>query len=186
MKTPRKLILASQSPRRRELLELAGLTFECIPSRAEEHIPEGIPAEKVPALLAESKARDILRSHPDAIVLGSDTIVVCDGDILGKPADEEDAFRMLSELSGRTHMVYTGVAILSADQQTVFTTGTAVEFYPLTEKEIRDYIRTGEPMDKAGAYGIQGRGALLVKKIDGDYYTVMGLPIAEVVRHLPD
>ena len=180
-----KLILASQSPRRRELLTLAGLEFDCIPSHAEERIPEGIAAKDVPAFLAECKARDILRSHPGNVVLGSDTIVVCDDEILGKPSDEEEAYQMLSELSGRTHKVYTGVAILSGETRKIFTTETSVEFYPLTEKEIRDYIKTGEPMDKAGAYGIQGRGALLVKKIDGDYYTVMGLPIAEVVRNLP-
>ena len=179
------LILASQSPRRRELLELAGLTFECIPARGEESVPEGMSAEEEPEFLALQKASEVFAAHPEDVVIGSDTLVVLDGKPLGKPHTEQEAFEMLAHLSGREHYVYTGVAILSPGERVSFTTVTKVELYALTEEEIWDYIRTGEPMDKAGAYGIQGRGALLIRRIHGDYYTVMGLPIAEVVRHLP-
>lgn len=181
------LVLASQSPRRRELLELAGLTFTCIPSEAEEIIPEGIPAVEVPEYLARQKAEDIAKSHPEDVILGADTIVICGDEILGKPKSEEDACRMLRELSGRTHHVCTGCAIIRPGRKAeTFRSVTEVEFYPLSEKEIHHYVKTGEPMDKAGAYGIQGRGALLVRQIRGDYCTVVGLPIAQVWRHLPD
>lgn len=179
------LILASQSPRRKELLEQAGLAYVCDPSRADEQIPSGLAAEDVPEYLAAKKAEEVFLRHPDDVVLGADTLVVFEGQILGKPKSAQEAYEMLSRLSGRVHHVYTGVAILSKEKSVTFTTVTKVEFYPLTEREIRNYIATGEPMDKAGAYGIQGKGFLLVKRIHGDYYTVMGLPIAEVVRHLP-
>ena len=179
------LILASQSPRRKELMELAGLTFTCSPAKGEEKVPAGMAAVDEPAYLAARKAAEIAASHPQDVVVGSDTLVVLDGEPLGKPHTEEEAFSMLSKLSGKVHQVVTGVAILSPEGEDSFTTITNVEFYPLSEQEIRDYIRTGEPMDKAGAYGIQGKGALLIRGIEGDYYTVMGLPIAELVRHLP-
>lgn len=178
------LILASKSPRRRELLDLAGLTYDCIPSQADETIPEGMAAEEVPEYLAVKKAEEVWEKHPQDVVLGSDTLVLMDGEPLGKPHTAEEAREMLHFLSGKAHYVYTGVAILSKDKKAAFTTVTKVEFYNLTEEEIEEYIATGEPMDKAGAYGIQGKGSLLVKRIAGDYYTVVGLPIAEVVRHL--
>lgn len=180
------LILASQSPRRRELLAMVGLDFRCEPSQADESIPEDMPAEDVPEFLAERKAEDIFASHPDDVVLGVDTLVVFNGQILGKPRSREEAFDILSRLSGQVHHVYTGVAIISRERKFTFTTVTKVEFYELTEADILRYIDTGDPMDKAGAYGIQGRGSLFVKRIHGDYYSVMGLPLAEVVRHLPD
>ena len=179
------LILASQSPRRKELLELAGLTFTCLPSRGEEIVPEGMPAAEEPEYLAGKKAEEIFAAHPEDVVIGSDTLVLLDGKPLGKPHSEEEAFAMLRALSGREHEVCTGVAILSPQGRESFTSVTKVEFYPLSDEEIRAYIRTGEPMDKAGAYGIQGKGSLLIRRIDGDYYTVVGLPLAEVVRRLP-
>lgn len=178
------IILASNSPRRRELLTMAGIEYTCIPSDAEEIIPEGLPVQKVPEHLSRLKAEAVFASHPEDTVIGSDTIVFIDGMILGKPADKDGAFEMLRRLSGRTHTVYTGVTIMSPRGTDSFTSATDVEFFPLTDDEIRDYIATGEPMDKAGAYGIQGYGCVLVKKIDGDYFTVMGLPIAETVRRL--
>ena len=178
------LILASTSPRREELLHLAGLEFTCIPANADESIPTGVPVEDIPEYLAVKKAESVQEGHPEDVILGADTLVELDGIILGKPGDERSAFHMLQRLSGKTHHVYTGVAILKGEQKISFTTVTKVEFYSLTDEEIWDYIKTGEPMDKAGAYGIQGKGALLVKRIQGDYYTVMGLPIGDVVRQL--
>ncbi len=178
------LILASKSPRRQELLTLAGLEHICIPSDVEEIVPEGTLPEDLPALLALQKAEAVFSAHPSDTVLGSDTIVVSDGQILGKPKNEEDAFSMLRALSGKAHTVYTGAAILAHDRREVFTSATEVVFYPLSDEEIRAYIATGEPMDKAGAYGIQGKGSLFVKEIRGDYYTVVGLPLAEVARRL--
>lgn len=178
------LILASGSPRRKELLAMVGRMYQCIPSDADETVPEGMEPQDIPEFLAVKKAAAVLEKYPEDIVLGADTIVELDGQVLGKPENEADAARMLRMLSGNTHMVYTGVAILSKDWEVHFSTVTKVEFYPLSEDEIQEYIATGEPMDKAGAYGIQGKGALLVKRIHGDYYTVMGLPVAEVERHL--
>lgn len=178
------LILASGSPRRKELLEMVGRPYRCVPSEADETVPEGMEPQDIPEFLAVKKAEAVLAKYPEDMVLGADTVVELDGQVLGKPHSEEEAAQMLRMLSGETHMVYTGVAILSSDQKAHFTTVTKVEFYPLTEDEIQEYIATGEPMDKAGAYGIQGRGALLVKRIHGDFYTVMGLPVGEVERHL--
>ena len=178
------LILASGSPRRKELLEMVGRPYQCEPSEADETVPEGMEPQDIPEFLAVKKAKAVLAKHPEDMVLGADTIVELDGQVLGKPGTKEEAAQMLRMLSGETHMVYTGVAILSAGQEAHFTTVTKVEFYPLSEEEIQEYIATGEPMDKAGAYGIQGKGALLVKRIHGDFYTVMGLPIGEVERHL--
>lgn len=181
-----KLILASKSPRRRELMEKLQAPFLCEPSGVEEIIPEEIGVEKTAEYLSMIKAEDIYRKHAGQgkTVIGSDTVVVLDGVIYGKPKDRTDAFRMLKELSGKTHRVLTGVSIRSDEGRENFTTQTGVEFYDLTDEEISRYLDTGEPFDKAGAYGIQGYGALLVKKIDGDYYTVMGFPIAEIYQRL--
>ena len=178
------LILASQSPRRSELLRMVGLNFECIPADIEEVVPDGTPANDIPRRLALQKAYAVLKEHPEAVIIGADTIVEVNGVVLGKPKDEEDAFRMLRLLSGRVHTVHTGVAILSADSADSFTSSTKVLFYEHSDKELWDYIRTGDPMDKAGSYGIQGAGAFLVESIEGDFYTVMGLPVAEVLRRL--
>lgn len=176
------LILASRSPRRRELLTMAGLDHICIPADIEESVPADTPLPKIPELLAYQKAAAVAADHPSDIVLGSDTIVTIDGLVLGKPKDPDDAFRMLKLLSGRTHTVHTGVAIVSGGRTETFTSSTQVEFYEHDDDSLRRYIASGDPMDKAGAYGIQGAGAFLVRKIDGDYYAVMGLPIAEIVR----
>ena len=178
------IILASSSPRRQELLTMAGIDYTCIPSDAAEIVPDDIPAASVPEYLAVLKAEAVFQNHPEDIVIGSDTIVVIDDTILGKPKNKEDAFSMLRMLSGRTHTVYTGVAILSPKGRDSFTSSTEVTFYDLTDTEIREYIETGEPMDKAGSYGIQGFGSVLVKEIHGDYFTVMGLPVAETIRRI--
>ena len=178
------LILASGSPRRRELLGLITNDFTVCVSGAEEHVdPALTPAETVLAL-ARLKGEDVAGTHPDGTVIAADTVVALDGVILGKPADAEDAFRMLRFLSGKTHAVYTGVYIAKGGREACFYEETEVTFYELTDEEIRDYIATGEPADKAGAYGIQGKGALLVKGIKGDYFNVVGFPVAAVSRAL--
>lgn len=174
-----ELILASASPRRREMLTLMGYDFTVKPSQAEENISHCAPGEYV-SRLARVKAAAVAEENPGCCVLGSDTIVYLDGEILGKPLDEEDAFHILSTLSGRTHTVFTGVAIIAGDKETIFYDKAEVTFKTLEPDEIRDYIATGEPMDKAGAYGIQGPATVLVEKIDGCYFTVIGLPNPKV------
>lgn len=179
------MILASQSPRRRELLSLITEDFRIIPAKGEEVLPEKISPEKAVVLLSEQKAEEVYRENRGEIIVAADTIVTIDGKILGKPRDEKDAFAMLKTLSGRVHEVFTGVCVIfSNGEKEKFFEGTKVEFYELSDEEIARYIKTGEPMDKAGAYGIQGKGALLVKRIDGDYYNVMGLPVAKLLRVL--
>ena len=180
------LILASKSPRRKELLMKLGIPFTCEPAVSEEQVPEGTPVRDTAELLSRQKAAEVYEKHAgeEVTVIGSDTVVIIDDEILGKPHTEEEAARMLRKLSGRTHTVSTGVTILGKDRTESFTSETAVTFYDLSEEEIQRYIKTGEPMDKAGAYGIQGYGALLVKEIKGDYSTVVGFPIAEIYRRL--
>lgn len=179
------MILASQSPRRKELLSLITSDFEIIPAKGDEILPEDITPENAVLLLAEQKAEEIFAVHNNEVIIAADTVVAVDGKILGKPRDGEDAFLMLKTLSGRVHSVFTGVCVVFADgEKTTFAERTEVEFYPLSDGEIRDYIATGEPMDKAGAYGIQDKGALIVKKINGDYYNVMGLPVGRLFRVL--
>ncbi|MFC0188012.1 Maf family protein [Fictibacillus aquaticus] len=180
----KRLILASSSPRRKELLSYALLLFDVCPSKIEEVMDPGLSAEELVCSLAEQKARDIFSQHPDAVIAGSDTIVVLDGKPLGKPKDKQEARDMLQMLSGRTHEVYTGVCLIDSDRSSVFAEKTEVRFWPLTAEEIEWYISTKEPFDKAGAYGIQGKGAVFVHSITGDYYNVMGLPISRVVREL--
>lgn len=183
----KKLILASNSPRRRELLQSAGFIFDIIPAKSDEEIPPNTPPEKAVTMLARQKAEEVRALHPDSVIIAADTVVAVDGDILGKPADASDAFAMLKRLSGRRHYVYTGVAIIYGTEKSEvyeFYEKTEVEFHSLTDSEITDYINTGEPFDKAGAYGIQEKGMLLVKSINGDFYNVMGLPISTVSRKL--
>lgn len=180
-----KLILASASPRRREILKNAGYEFEVITADADETLPPDIAPEKAVKYLAELKNSAVAQNN-DGIIISADTVVAVEGKILGKPSDEKDAENMLKMLSGRTHSVFTGVCISLGNKKTVFCEKTDVTFFDLSEKEILDYIKTGEPMDKAGAYGIQGRGALLVEKINGDYFNVVGLPIARLSRALKD
>lgn len=179
----KRLILASASPRRREILEKMGYSFEVRPSNADESLPADIPPAEAAVLLAKRKALSIVCDE-GFVVLGSDTAVVADGKILGKPKDTAEAFEMLRMLSGRVHSVFTGVCAASGGNADCLVNETRVEFYPLSDEMIKSYIATGEPMDKAGSYGIQGAGCVLVKKIDGDFFSVMGLPAAETARLL--
>ncbi len=179
------MILASRSPRRRELLALITENFTIIPAKGEESIPDGTPARAAVELLARQKAQEIALTHSGEVIVAADTVVCCDGVIMGKPRSEAHAREMLRSLSGRVHEVYTGVCVMFPDGcRECFSEETLVEFFELTDEEIAAYAATGEPMDKAGAYGIQGRGALLVKGIKGDYYNVMGLPVARLARVL--
>lgn len=182
-----RLILASQSPRRRALLGQMGFEqFEVIPAQEEEERDPNLSPQALVEQLARQKAEEVARrvNDPQAVVIGADTIVVLHGKVLGKPENQAQAFQMLSQLSGCRHMVYTGVAVIQGERQMVDHEATEVRFCALTEQEILDYIDTGEPMDKAGAYGIQGRGALLVDSIAGDFYNVVGLPICHLGRML--
>lgn len=179
-----ELVLASASPRRQEILKNCGFDFRVFPADIEEKVPDETAPEKVPMLLAEQKAQAVFEKFPYSAVLAADTVVVINGKILGKPKDKDDAFGMLRALSGNTHYVYTGVCIKFGNKSDSFVSKSAVEFYDLSDDEIKAYIETGEPMDKAGAYGIQGKGAVLVKAISGDYFNIVGLPIAQVSRKL--
>lgn len=178
------LVLASASPRRKEILKNLGYEFECLPVDIDESVPNGTNPVKAVTELARKKAAATFELRPDCVVIGSDTVVVLDGKILGKPRDRDHAFEMLKSLSGRIHVVHTAVAIVSKTKSEVFCSSTEVEFYRLSDEEIKEYINTKEPMDKAGAYGIQGKGITLVKRISGDFYTVVGLPAAETARRL--
>ncbi len=178
------IILASGSPRRRELMTTVELAFKVCPAEGDENLdPALCPADAAMAL-ATQKAQEVAKKYPHDCVVGADTIVVLDDKILGKPKDEAEAVAMLQLLSGREHTVYTGVCIINGEEETCFAESTKVAFYPLTLEEIKTYVACGEPMDKAGAYGIQGLGSVLVKKIEGDYFNIMGFPIARVVRTL--
>jgi len=182
----KKIILASASPRRRELLKHLGLTFEVIPSKIEEDVKDGEePCEHV-LRLARLKAQEIARDQDSAVIIGADTIVVLGGEILGKPKDEEEAFAMLSQMSGRVHRVFTGFCVLDASDGSEYSEAveSKVRFKHLTPEEIRGYIKTGEPMDKAGAYAVQGRGSYMIKEIQGSYTNVVGLPLCELVEVL--
>ena len=178
------LILASSSPRRKELLENLQLQFAIISSEADESFHPQDSPEEIVMKLAERKAQVVFNQNPDAFVIGADTIVVANHEILGKPADEDEAAAMLNVLSGKQHEVYTGVSIISPNGTSSFYEKTEVTFWELTEKEIRAYVQSGEPLDKAGAYGIQKFGSMLVKKIHGDYFAVVGLPVARLIREL--
>lgn len=179
--TPPRVILASQSPRRRELLALIGIAHEVRPA----DVDESVRSDELPVphceRLARAKAHTLAVLNPDAVVIGSDTIVVIDGEILGKPADRAAAIAMLSRLSGRTHTVFTAVAVAHGGVTLSGVETVAVTFRTLDDARIAAYVDTGEPMDKAGAYGIQGFGATNVERIDGDYFAVMGLPLGRMV-----
>jgi len=181
-----KIILASKSPRRKEILESLNIPFEIEPADIDENINENNNLEKEIEKLAYQKAKHVFDKHQDAIVIGSDTIVVIDNKVLGKPKNEDDAFRMLKSLSGNKHHVITGVAIVSKDKIVNFHNTSMVTFSKMTDEEIKNYIKTKEPMDKAGAYGIQGIGGRFVSNIDGDYYSIMGLPLNELYNHLKE
>lgn len=195
--TEKTIILGSASPRRRELLAQIGADFEVRVSNKEEIYHSNVPEEIVKELAlmkAENVAEELVEENPagavkSTVVIGADTIVVLDGKILGKPADEADAVQMLSSLQGRRHDVYTGVAVLDYDENGEkrvynYPVGTAVYVNEMTEEEIRAYVETKDPLDKAGAYGIQGRFAAHIDRIEGDYYNVVGLPVSRVYRTL--
>ncbi|WJQ83443.1 Maf family protein [Brevibacillus brevis] len=173
------LILASSSPRRRELLQTLGLSFTVITSDVDETTAEHLSASEVVEELSLRKAKEVASRLTEGVVLGSDTVVVLDDQILGKPIDEMDAYRMLSMLQGQEHTVYSGVALIDVEtgRAEVSHSLTHVRIRALTEQEIKSYIATGEPMDKAGSYAIQGIGATIVEGINGDYFTVVGLPL---------
>lgn len=194
-----KVILASKSPRRREILDQMGISFEILPAVGEEVITDTDPA-KVVESLSRQKAEEIagrVKSEAegaavcaeDVLIIGADTVVALDGRILGKPADREQAAEMLRSLQGREHSVFTGVTLIRVGEEGMrkcrtFSEETKVSFYPMTEDEIEAYIATGEPMDKAGAYGIQGKAFVYVRGISGDYYNVVGLPAARIYQEM--
>ena len=178
-----RIILASASPRRKELLKNLGLDFEVVPASIDEKIPFGIPPHLVVMDISYKKAKTLTK-YDDSLIIAADTIVVLNNEILGKPVDEEQAFTMLKSLSNKTHSVYTGVAILYKNKERRFFEKTDVTFKNIDDETAKRYIKTGEPLDKAGAYGIQNKGALLVKSISGDYFNVVGLPISRLAEEL--
>lgn len=181
-----RVILASASPRRRELLSLVGIPHVVEPADIDESYRDGEEAPQHAERLAREKAATIAARHPDAVVIAADTIVLIDGLVLGKPTDDADAERMLAMLSGQTHVVLTAVAVAYRGELRSGVESVRVTFRSLTRERIRGYIATGEPMDKAGSYGIQGYGATLVERIDGDYFAVMGLALARMTDLLAE
>lgn len=178
------IILASASPRRKEILELADLKFDVMPSDAQEITTKTAPNEVVMEL-ASLKAKDIYKkSEKQSMIVGADTVVAYQGQILGKPTDKADTKRMLTMLSGQTHEVYTGVCVIEDGKTKTFYEETKVTFYEISDEQIDRYIKTGEPMDKAGSYGIQGKAAVFIKGIEGDYYNVVGFPIARFLQEI--
>ncbi len=174
------MILASASPRRKELLALAGFDFQIETAAVEETYDPTLPPEQIVMHLAAVKAAPVAARHPSETVIGADTVVVLDEAILGKPHSTDEAKAMLRRLSGRVHQVYTGVCLRRGETVVRFAACTLVHFKVLTEEEIAAYVATGEPMDKAGAYGVQGRGCVLVEGIEGDYFNVVGLPVSRL------
>ncbi len=177
-------ILASSSPRRAKLLKDAGLDFIVIPSLVDEIVDEKYKPNELVVELAKLKALSVAKDYPNDIVIGADTIVVFEDQVLGKPKDEEDAYRMLKLLSDDRHVVYTAVALIKGDKIKTFVSETEVWMKNLSDLEIWNYIHTGEPMDKAGAYGIQGEGGSLVDHYKGDFFTIVGLPLKDVLDNL--
>lgn len=180
-----KVVLASASPRRKELLSLIFNEYDIRPADCDEALPEGIKAQEAVEYLSLIKNKATVEiCDENSLVISADTVVAVEGEILGKPQDKEDARRMISLLSGREHQVFTGVTLSLKGNFKTFSEKTDVVFYKLTDKEIEDYISTEEPYDKAGAYGIQGKAGLLVKAVNGDYYNVVGLPVARLKREI--
>lgn len=179
-----KIILASASPRRRELMVLITTEFEIITADVDETIEDGTSPSDAVMMLSYKKAKAVSDIHEGRTVIGADTVVVCDDVILGKPENRENAKEMLSMLSGRSHQVLTGVTITDGEKTDTFFVSSDVTFFTLTEEEINSYAESGEPDDKAGAYAIQGKGSLFVEKINGDYFNIVGFPVSEVNRHL--
>lgn len=180
----KEFILASGSPRRREILENSGYVFSVIPSDCDENIKEALTPQQTVIELAKRKAFAVASENKNVVVLGCDTVVALDGKILGKPESREDAFNMLKSLSGRRHIVSSGVCITDGEKCECFENTTEVEFYSFDTETARSYLDTLEYTDKAGAYGIQGYGSVLVKEIKGDYFSVMGLPVSQCARVL--
>lgn len=182
------IVLASGSPRRHELLHRIGVAdFDVVVPEADETYPPGLTPQETVAHIARAKAEAAKAlTAPDDLVITADTMVFLGAERLGKPRDEADALRMLSELAGNHHTVCTGVTVRQNDRQKCFTVSTEVYFRSASEDELRAYIASGEPMDKAGAYGVQGLGALLVERIDGDFYNVMGLPVLPLAETLKE
>lgn len=181
-----KIILASASPRRQELMKLVCGSFKTVPADIDESIGDGILPMDAAELLARKKAEKVSEDYKNAVVIGCDTAVIVDDILLGKPLDDSDAYKMLALLSGRKHKVVTGVCLRYGEMEESFSAVSEVEFYPLTDEEINEYVETGEPKDKAGAYGIQGEGSLLVKGICGDFFNIVGLPAARLKRELAE
>ena len=179
-----QLVLASQSPRRRELLTLMGLEFDVIVSDVDETIPENAGPDTLVEHLALIKAQAVQAQYPDACIVGADTIVYIDDEIIGKPRDDAEAAQILGRLQGRTHTVYTGVAVLTPNGIDVKHDATRVTFAPMTAEEIAWYVASGEPRDKAGAYGIQGPGGMFVERVEGNYFTVIGMSLPLLYRML--
>ena len=179
-----RVILASASPRRKELLKLGLEEFDILPADIDETLPEFLEITQGPVYLASQKARALALEHPDALIIGCDTGVFIDDKMLGKPADRQEGEEMLRMLSGRRHQVITGCCLCYQGVEYGFQEEALVEMYPLSSAEIQSYLNTGEYSDKAGSYGIQGKGALLIKGIEGDYYNVMGRPIARLMREI--
>lgn len=182
----KRVVLASQSPRRRELMAESGIPFVAKGKITDEYIDPALSLENAIEQIAYEKAEAVQEDYPDDIIIGADTLVCYEGEALGKPKDKADAFRMLKMLSGKTHKVITGVAIIQQQRKELFHVETEVTFYEVSDEDIYAYIDTREPLDKAGAYAIQGFGKFLIAKINGDYYNVVGLPIALLYRKLKD
>lgn len=180
------LLLASGSPRRRELLTQAGLRFDVLPADIDETLRSGETPTDYVQRLALEKAQAIYALHQKAVVLGADTTVVLDGEVLGKPIDLADAERMLRSLAGRAHQVHTGIAVVSSSVQKVHLETTTVFFDAIAEADLQHYLASGDSLDKAGAYGIQGYAARWISRIEGDFFNVVGLPVAATVRLLKD
>lgn len=180
------IILASKSPRREQLLKQAGLEFIICPSDVDEIIDDHLSPKEVVLELAKQKACAVFNNYPNDLVIGADTIVVLDNDILGKPINHEDAYQMLKCLSGKTHQVLTGVTLVKSGKIESFVSESKVTMKPFDHKTIDQYVKSGEPMDKAGAYAIQGLGKDLVERYEGDYYTIMGMPIDQLIDKLKD
>lgn len=183
-----RIVLASASPRRRELLEMLRIeNLEIIPAKGEEKVDEALSPEELVCALSRQKAQEVHDAdaqRENSVFIGSDTIVYLDGAVLGKPADEDEARRMLRSLSGRSHKVYTGVTVIGNGRTISEAEETTVFFRDLTDEEIDAYIATGEPMDKAGAYGAQGIASLFVERLEGDFFNVMGLPVCRLGKML--
>ncbi len=184
LKIDRELVLASSSPSRKMLLEQAGLTFEVVVSGVDETVPPDYTPAQTVETLARRKGEAVLPLRPEKPIIAADSVVSIDGLILGKPKDDEAAKDTLRRLSGRTHEIFTGVCLLANGKRDVFRMSTQVKFYPLTEEEIAEYVAMGESRGRAGAYGIEGIGVVLVESICGDYSNIVGLPVAETIRRL--